>query len=564
MRITTARIISQSVFAALFLAFITLTSLSMLSDYPALRFWLSKFLEIDPLVAVSTAMTTHTLYKGLLWSLVVLLPTLFLGRFFCNWVCPFGTLHHLTGWLFHRRGLQAKIDANQYRRSAVLKYYILVGMLVAALFGTLQIGLLDPLVFVHRAFTVNVLPLLGRPVPALELPGGAVLGGGRLHQFGWILGFAFFVLLTLNLVRPRWFCRVLCPLGALLGVLSRFSLWRIERDPRRCVNCNVCVQGCEGACEPDARLRRSECFVCFNCIEDCPHGALRFAFLPSRASEVTGPDAGRRGVVLAALSGLFFCSWTRAAGKTTRDFSSRVIRPPGAVEELEFLERCLKCDQCLRVCPTNVLQPALFETGLEGLWTPVMNFRIGFCQLHCTACGYVCPTGAIQHLTVDEKLGLGPAAEQGPVRLGTAHFDLGRCLPWSKNTPCMVCEEICPVSPKAIYSEYQQFLLRDGRKSVTAATANSVTLAETATGVDSTGAPCRFVAHQFRGDETASYHVRTTPGPAGTGQSVRIADNNVDTLALAAALEEVPPPGTEVGIYIEYKVPKMDTSRCIG
>jgi ferredoxin len=123
------------------------------------------------------------------------------------------------------------------------------------------------------------------------------------------------------------------------------------------------------------------------------------------------------------------------------------------VEELEFLERCIKCDQCVRVCPTNVIQPDWFEGGLEGLWSPVLNFRMGHCQLHCTACGQVCPTGAIQRISVAEKLGLGEFAEKGPIRLGTAHIDVGRCLPHSKNISCVVCEEVCPTSPKAIYAE---------------------------------------------------------------------------------------------------------------
>jgi formate hydrogenlyase subunit 6/NADH:ubiquinone oxidoreductase subunit I len=148
----------------------------------------------------------------------------------------------------------------------------------------------------------------------------------------------------------------------------------------------------------------------------------------------------------------------------TKDFDKRAVRPPGSVAEALFLERCIKCDQCLRVCPTNVLQPALFETGLEGVWTPVLNNRMGYCELNCVLCGQVCPTGAIRRLSLEEKLGAGAFAEQGPARIGTAFYDYGRCLPWAMDAPCVVCEEVCPTSPKAIFTRPVEVVRRDGQK----------------------------------------------------------------------------------------------------
>ena len=475
-RITTVRIVVQTVMFGLFLAFVFLTTFANLDRFPGLRHWLGKFLEIDPLISIGTALTTHTVYKGLLWSLIILIPTLFLGRFFCNWICPYGSLHQFVGWLFRREGtagaredsrssgnevregiLAAAIEANRYRRSQHAKYYILTAMLVAAAFGTLQIGLLDPLCLLYRSMTGAVVPALNMAVPDL-------FGDYRFHQGAWLIGFLLFGLVAMNLVYPRFFCRVLCPLGALLGILSRFAWWRIERDPVKCQGCNRCRLHCEAACDPHTQLRKAECFVCFNCIEDCPEGALSFKLFPARTHEVTGPDASRRKLIFAGITGLLFYPFVRTSGRSTRDFASSVIRPPGAVEELEFLERCLKCDQCSRVCPTNVIQPAWFESGLEGLWSPILNFRMGHCQLHCTACGHVCPSGAIQRISVAEKLGLGEFAGAGPIKLGTAHIDPGRCLPHSKNIPCVVCEEVCPTSPKAIHGERVTRTLQNGEQ----------------------------------------------------------------------------------------------------
>ncbi len=570
MRITTVRIIVQAIVFALFLAFVFVTTFANLDRVPALAFWVNKFLEIDPLIGVSTALATHTVYRGLLWSLILIVPTLFLGRFFCNWICPFGTMHHFTGWSIGGRKPVQRIEANRYRSAHAIKYYVLIFVLVAAAFGSLQIGLLDPIALLHRSFTAALLPAMNMPPKLAE-----IFGDPKLHQLSWLIGFLIFFLVALNLVIPRFFCRVICPLGAMLGVFSRFSLWRIDRDPAKCNNCNQCLKNCEAACDPHTQLRKSECFVCFNCVEDCSRGALRYAFLPNRSREVTWPDVPRRRAIFAATVGVLFFPFAKLSGRTTRDFSSRAIRPPGSVEEREFLARCIKCAQCIRACPTNVLQPAGMETGLEGLWTPVMNYRVGYCQLTCTACGHVCPTGAIQRLSVDRKMGVGTYRDEGPVRMGTAHYDLGRCLPWAKNLPCVVCEEVCPVSPKAIHTEYRQMLVRDGKKQVRAATATTVSLLNDPTPGQVLGEPTALEPGQFRGDPTVTYHVRIFHRD-GRFETHRILDNDVDTLLVGqldaasgqlvrgVAWDRAPQRGQVAAIYMELKVPKIDTEQCIG
>ncbi len=555
-RITTIRIVSQIVIFGLFLSFVLLTTFANLDRLPGLRHWVSKILEVDPLVSIATAITTHTVYKGLLWSLIILVPTLFLGRFFCNWICPYGTLHQFVGWLFRKLKPKEIIEVNRYRSMQHIKYYILGAMVVTAVFGTLQIGLLDPICLLYRSFT-------GALIPAANMPAQHLFGDYRLHQGAWLIGFLIFGLVAMNLMIPRFFCRVLCPLGALLGVLSRFAWWRIERDPVKCAGCNLCLLNCEGACDPHARLRKSECFVCFNCIEDCPENALSFVLWPPPEHEFATTDVSRRKVMFASIVGVLFFPFTRTSGKSTRDFSSQVIRPPGSVEELEFLERCIKCDQCVRVCPTNVLQPAMFEAGLEGLWTPILNFRMGHCQYHCTACGYVCPTGAIQRVSLEEKLGLGEFAARGPIKLGTAHFDTGRCLPYSKNIPCVVCEEVCPTSPKAIYTQRQMHMVRDGKKIAVSSTEDAVTVAEWPVPGQAVGGPVVFDINQWRGDETTSYHVSIHHSDGVTEQH-RIAANDANTLKIEGRFARPPEPGASITLLIEFKVPKVDTNLCIG
>ncbi len=448
-----ARRVSQVFFFSLFTFFCVVTDLRYLKGYPA-----SLFLEMDPLVAVATAITTHSIYKGLLWSLVLIIPTLLLGRVFCNWMCPYGIAHHFIGWLFGKGRAEDKvrIESNRYKSIYQTKYIILIAMLVAAFFGSLQIGLLDPICLFHRSVTTAILPAVNQVDP------GSIYVRQYFHAGAWVIGGLLVFLIGMNAVIPRFFCRVLCPLGAFLGTMSKVALWRIDRNPDKCVDCDLCLKNCEGASDPHTQLRKSECFVCFNCIEDCPEDALSFKFMPQLQREIAAPVVPARRAFLGTIIGASFYALGRGTGNADRNYDKKVIRPPGSVAEKDFLDRCIKCDQCIRACPTNVLQPALFESGIEGLWTPILNMKLGYCELNCTMCSQVCPTGAIQRITIEEKTGVGASAEKGPIRLGTAFYDHGRCLPWSMETPCVVCEEVCPTSPKAIYSREVTITKRDG------------------------------------------------------------------------------------------------------
>lgn len=489
LRITTWRVVSQATFFALFSFLLWVTWFSRLEGYPA-----SLFLELDPLVGFATAVSTHTVYRWLWRGLFVLALTLLLGRVFCGWICPYGTLHQFTSWIFNVRRNKESIDVNRYRPIFQLKYYILTVTLLLSAFGALQIGLLDPICLLTRSVVTALQPAIDSSLPAGLADAAFKPGAPHPRVFGgaWFIGFMLLGLVGMNLVIPRFFCRVLCPLGAFLGVLSRFAVVRIDRDLTRCTDCNLCVRRCEGASDPHLALRKSECFVCFNCIDDCPEDALAFRVAPVPVhqriigslkagtatlfgrkviskrpeTEISAPDVPRRRWLFAALAGALAYPFLRfSKAVNAKAYSKKAIRPPGSVAEPEFLERCIKCDQCVNVCPTNVLQPAtLSEAGLEGLWTPVMDFRTGFCQLNCTLCSEVCPTGAIQKIDLGKKLGRGEHEAAGPVRLGTAFFNQGRCLPWSMETPCVVCEEVCPVSPKAIGTYEQEITRWDGKQ----------------------------------------------------------------------------------------------------
>jgi len=262
----------------------------------------------------------------------------------------------------------------------------------------------------------------------------------------FFFGLLIVTLLALNLRITRLWCRALCPLGALLGACSRWSILGLEKNTVDCRDCNRCLLHCQGGDDPipGAPWRKAECHLCMNCIADCPENGLRFRFFPPGSAAIETPDLGRRQTLTSLAAGVAALPLLRSG--VAVDDSARLIRPPGSLDETDFLSGCIRCGECMKVCPNNALHPAWQQAGVEGLWTPVLVPRIGYCEPGCTLCGEVCPTGAIWAFTEREKSWLGTPHTR-PIRLGTAFYDRGRCLPWSMATECIVCEEWCPTSP---------------------------------------------------------------------------------------------------------------------
>ena len=436
------RRLSQALFLALFVVLLCETGLP------------DAFLKTDPLIAIANALATHALYRGLLWSLAILIPTLFLGRFFCGWICPLGTLNHLVGNMpsSNKTGRQ-RLASNRYKPWQTFKYYLLFALLVAALLGSALVGILDPIALVVRSLALSILPSANHAVTS------AVSFKQAHFRQGFPLGMLFIAILALNLCITRLWCRALCPLGALLGLASRWSILGLEKRPSECDDCSRCLLHCQGGDDPIPGVpwRKAECVLCMNCVGDCPESGIQFHFfLPApNTSTVEGADLKRRKVLAGLAAGAAAIPLLRANTGLRSEPHERLIRPPAALDEQQFLARCIRCGECMKACPNNALHPALSEAGWEGVWTPVLVPRIGYCEPGCALCGQVCPTGAIWRFTSREKawtgIPAGPGTNLQPIRLGTAFYDRGRCLPWAMATDCIVCEEWCPTSPKAVY-----------------------------------------------------------------------------------------------------------------
>jgi len=564
MRITTVRRITQIFFFALFIWFCIASTFGQ--SFWQLRGWpVNWFLQLDPLVALGTVLTTHTLYSGLLWALVTVALTVVLGRFFCGWLCPFGAMHHFIGYLASRgRSIREKINVNRYMAGQRIKYYILLVLLFATVAAflpniggtsflkfdgvdaaSLMTGLLDPIPLVYRSVNFLLLPVADS---SLHLTSAAL----RHYEGAWLTAFIFLSAILLNLAIPRFYCRFVCPLGALYGVLGRFALWRVGRKKAECSQCRLCDSRCEGACDPAGRIRTPECVLCFNCLYSCNDDLMGFNTFRSASGEVISPDLSRRGFIAASLCGIAAIPMLRIDGKLGQNYEPALIRPPGSLPEAQFLERCIRCGQCARVCPTNVIQPDITKAGVEGLWTPIMNMRTGSsgCQMNCTACSHICPTAAIRPLSLEEKLGRGAFEKSGPVRIGTAFIDRGRCLPWAMEKPCIVCQENCPVSPKAIFVKESFATVRDGNLDGAKVSANSISLPRPVL------QPNRF--------DTGDFFVMIESG--GITARTRILSNYQDSIILDSHLspELVAADSKRIELQVRLQSPQVDPERCTG
>jgi polyferredoxin len=472
------RRLSQIVFFLLFLFLLLRTEFrgSLHADTGDIRlpYPVNLFFRLDPLVALANALGSHALYHGLLWSLLILIPTIFLGRFFCGWICPLGSIHHFFSSLkSERKRGQQLVESNRYKGWQTTKYYLLVASLVAAVTGTGLAGWLDPFSFLVRSLGLSILPGMNYAVSAVlraleHSRFGLVQTAGSIFHFllgGWLLSFKqpyfrqgvwlgliFISLVALNFRVTRFWCRALCPLGALLGLASRWSILGLVKAHDRCDDCTRCLMRCQGGDDPIGGVpwRQPECHLCLNCVDECPEGALQFKFFPTQPP--IGANLKRRKMITGLAAGAAIVPLLRSTPGFAVERPERLLRPPGALDEEYFLSRCIRCDECIKVCPNNALHPAWSEAGLEGLWTPVLVPRIGYCEASCVLCSQVCPTGALWEITAQEKgWAVGKTGNSKPIRLGTAFLDRGRCLAWAMATLCIVCEEWCPTSPKAIY-----------------------------------------------------------------------------------------------------------------
>ncbi len=450
------QVVSLVVFLAMIVA---LGSAGRLHSRPIL------LMRLDPLAALVSILAARRWIVTFVPAIILLLAALGLGRFWCGWLCPLGTL---IDWISPRKVNPLKASPSHWRG---LKYGLLFTILFLALWGNLTLLFLDPLTVLVRGVGAVILPGLTWLVTAAELAlyrvpflRGAldVVDGalrGRVIEYvqpfsAGAIGITalFGGALALNWTARRGWCRYVCPLGGLFALVSKAS-WLKRVVSSDCVNCGACARDCRmGTIDPKKGYASDsgECILCLDCAVDCPKQAISFGS-NWRMDRGWGYDPNRRQALAALGASLGGLALLKIAPSAHHPYSHR-LRPPAADEE-SLLAACVRCGACLRVCPTHGLQPSLTESGVEGLWTPILTPRLGPCEYTCTACGQVCPTGAIPKVT---------PATKWAAPIGKAYVNPSLCIPWSGRGECIVCEEMCPLPDKAIKLQEVEIVASDG------------------------------------------------------------------------------------------------------
>jgi NAD-dependent dihydropyrimidine dehydrogenase PreA subunit/Fe-S-cluster-containing hydrogenase component 2 len=384
------------------------------------------FLWLDPLVGLTTAVAGRQWNVALLGMGGILLVCLLFPRGFCGYLCPLGTLIDGFDWLIGRRLTHLRVQ--RPGGWVHLKYYLLTGVLVGAFCGVLLSGY------------VAAIPVLTR---------GLLFTGGRL-QLGLMKGWSqvgpaswgvyvsvllFAAVFLPGLFGKRFWCRYVCPSGA---VFSAFSLLRIgeRKVEATCIHCRKCHEVCPfDAIQQDDTTRTRDCAFCQTCGGACPAHAIKFVTRWNRDKlkephdpPVVPRSLSRRGFLASGVTGMGAALGIQTGPK------ARPLRPPGSISEPQFLDLCIRCGECFKVCPGPVLHPAGLEFGWETLWTPVVVPSHAGCHQDCNFCTRVCPTQAIRPLSLQEKR---------KTSIGLAVINTKICLPHAGQRDCRLCFEEC-------------------------------------------------------------------------------------------------------------------------
>jgi len=436
---------SQTLFLLVFLYLLVVTVQGVTGRLPN-----DLFFHLDPLVGVSSMLASRSWIAPMALGAITLVLALAVGRTWCGWICPMGTI---LDWTPSRRNRKNPGISPRWSQG---KYLLVFFIVVSAALGSLTFIVLDPITLLFRTIASVILPGLNWAIEGVSY---WLYGFGALRPVvdwldsalrGWLLNSqpfylsnivllaAFIAVLGLNAVRSRFWCRYLCPLGGLLGLISKVSFIRHRVDNEKCISCRKCATICPtGAIEPNNNFTAdsAECTVCLSCVDSCPTNAISFA---AERKVIQPQDDTRRRFLYSLGAAVLLAAFLRFLPATART-KNKYVRPPGSSEE-SLYDQCVRCGECIRVCPTGVIQPASTVNPVE-LWTPALKTRLGYCDYSCNSCGLICPTGAITNLPLELKR---------KTVIGIARIDQTRCITWAEGRDCIVCEEMCPVPEKAV------------------------------------------------------------------------------------------------------------------
>ena len=399
------------------------------------------------------------LVGGMIGIIVILLLLSFIfGRVYCSTLCPFGVLQDIlerasTFWMKKKK----RLNRYGYSKPKNKLRYILLAVAIIAFFAGSS----------HLLLLLDPYSNFGRIAANLFVPAytgiNNLLQAALLHFDSYALHYraiyivwasfaiALVTLLAIGVAAffsGRIFCNTLCPAGALLSLVSRYSIFKVTVDKTLCNNCGLCEKDCKAQCidSKSKTVDASRCVGCFNCLSSCTKGGVKyqltnpFADLKKRKKMTTEEksDKSRREFIAtsATIAGSLPLLGVKAnTPEPNMPDRSIPILPPGARSLKHFSEHCTACHLCVARCPSRILKPATLQYGLGFMLKPHVSYEHGFCNYGCSTCIVVCPNGAIDNITHEEKK---------LVQMGVAEFVIDRCIVYTEDTDCGACSEHCP------------------------------------------------------------------------------------------------------------------------
>ena len=432
----------RKILAGIFFVGITLLFLDFTGTIHTWLGWMAKIQFLPAVLALNL---------GVVIALILL--TLLMGRIYCSVICPLGVLQDIFGWI----GKKHRKNRYSYSKPMNVLRYVMLGFLVVTLVGGL--GSVAALIAPYSAFGRiasnlfapiylwgnNLLASWAESVNSYAFYSVDVwLKGGVTLMVAIVTLAALFVLAYKN---GRTYCNTICPVGTVLGFLSRFSYLKPVIDTSKCNGCGLCAKNCKASCidSKNHAIDYSRCVVCLDCIDKCRQGAIKY--VPRSKAQQTTPsgattDKGRRAFI--ATSAMVAGASAVKAQKLKMDGGFATIEdkkipnretpitPPGSLSAKNLAQHCTACQLCISVCPNQVLRPS---GGLTNFMQPETSYERGYCRPECTKCSEVCPTGAIKPITKEEKTA---------IQIGHAVWIADNCIVNTDGQKCGNCARHCP------------------------------------------------------------------------------------------------------------------------
>jgi len=393
---------------------------------------------------------TQGLYAGSVVFIFIIVLTFIFGRFYCSFLCPLGIMQDIISSVRNIFKIKYRFVKPLYP----LNYAVLFITLFTAITGFYAVmNFLDPYSIFTRINTNLAKPFLSFAVNKFfdVLKGFKIYSSYffKLHKSNSafiILSLFYFLLIAfLSIFKGRLYCNTICPVGTLLGIMSRYSMFKILIKNENCVNCRKCEIKCKGGCidSKNEEIDHSRCVLCFNCLDQCGYQAIdyRNVFTGEKIDEKRRAFLLKASpVILGALTApSLFLRNKINSGILNKLRDKKNIIPPGSMSLEHYSGSCISCHLCISTCPAKVLTPVLLNKGKSTL-QPVLDYNYSYCDYECSLCSQVCPTGAIKPVSLnDKKL----------IQIGYIDLNRKECIAWSLRKDCAACSEHCPT--KAVY-----------------------------------------------------------------------------------------------------------------